>query len=336
MGRTYQPSLDGLRAIAVIAVMGYHLYRPAFTGGSLGVDVFFVLSGYLITSTLITERTLTGRINYGAFLLRRARRLLPALLVMLAVTLALAPLLIPQWTGRSLFDAAVALAYLTNIRQSIAPNINPLSHTWSLAIEEQFYLVFPLVVLALGRLAPRRQAQVLYAAWAAMTLARWATILLWPGAPAAYYATPLHATGLLLGAAIAVRPPNLRYGRLGLVLIVGLALRGVTSLTFPVTVMVAELAAAAVIVDPPRLLRWKPLVWIGLISYGVYLWHVPVEYFLDPLPLAARAPASAGLAIGLAAASYYLLERRFLAANRRASSPSIDPRVVGDSARSVV
>jgi len=154
----YQPALDGVRAAAVCAVLVFHGARAWLPGGFLGVDVFFVLSGYLITTLLLRERAETGRIRLGAFWGRRARRLLPALVALVAVVALAAPLVVAATELPALrLDAAAALAYVANWRmifrgggyfaQTGAPSL--LQHTWSLGIEEQFYLLWPLALIAL-------------------------------------------------------------------------------------------------------------------------------------------------------------------------------------------
>jgi peptidoglycan/LPS O-acetylase OafA/YrhL len=160
----YRPALDGLRACAVLAVIAYHLGAPWMPGGFLGVDAFFVVSGYLITSLLLHERAVHGRVSLRAFWLRRARRLLPAVLVSLIAVLA-AVLVWSSPTQRNTLrvDAMAALAYVANWRfvtsgQSyfdLYSTPSPLRHMWSLAIEEQFYLVWP-VVLCVALWLPRR------------------------------------------------------------------------------------------------------------------------------------------------------------------------------------
>jgi peptidoglycan/LPS O-acetylase OafA/YrhL len=307
----YEPSLDGLRAVAVLAVMGFHFCHGVVSGGSLGVDVFFVLSGYLITSILAGEIERRGTLDYRAFLMRRARRLLPALGVLLIAYAILSPLLCPGVAARRWLDVATAVFYVTNLRETFWPANTPLSHTWSLAIEEQFYLLWPFAVLALARFDRRRSALILCAAWAALTFARlmWAETI---GGPGAYYLTPLHATGLILGAALALRPIDTSTGRVALVGLGALFIAGDTSSTFLATQPVAEIAAVLVIANPPRLLTLAPLRFLGRISYGVYLWHIPLYWLVLPA-------SWSGICVLVAATvlsgwlSHLLVERRFLA-----------------------
>src|SRR5215469_9867848 len=166
----YRPALDGVRALAVAAVVLFHAGVPGLTGGFLGVDAFFVLSGFLITSLLLAEHTRRGRIGLAAFWGRRARRLLPALLVMLVAVVLTGRYLLPAVEVRLLRgDALAALGYVANWRmiyrgsdyfaQTSAPS--PLQHTWSLGIEEQFYLIWPLVVVVVFALFARRARALL-------------------------------------------------------------------------------------------------------------------------------------------------------------------------------
>ena len=203
--------MDGLRAVAVIAVVVYHAGLGGLSGGFLGVEVFFVISGFLITALLLAEHRTTGRIDPVAFWLRRGRRLLPALFFLLASTLAFATFVVPDEVARLRADAIAAVAYVTNWHliagdQSYFESIGRPSlfiHLWSLAIEEQFYLVWPLV-LGMVLLAGRRvalAATLLGAAGSAV----WMALQFDPaGDPSrVYYGTDTRLTGLLLGAALA-------------------------------------------------------------------------------------------------------------------------------------
>jgi peptidoglycan/LPS O-acetylase OafA/YrhL len=203
--------LDGLRAIAVLAVVVYHAGLGGLTGGFLGVEVFFVISGYLITALLLAERRKTGRIDPVAFWLRRGRRLLPALFVMLGTILAFAVLVLPEELARLRVDALAAVAYITNWHliagdQSYFESIGRPSlfnHLWSLAIEEQFYLVWPLVLGAL-LLAGRRIA-LGATLLVAVASAAWMALQFDPATDPSrvYYGTDTRLTGLLLGSALA-------------------------------------------------------------------------------------------------------------------------------------
>ena len=309
--------LDGLRAIAVLAVIAYHAGSEQIPGGFLGVEVFFTISGYLITALLLAEHRRHGRIDPVRFWLRRARRLLPALFFLLSATLAFAVVVVPDEIARLRTDALATLAYVTNWHliagdQSYFETIGRPSlfvHLWSLAIEEQFYLLWPLV-LAVLLMAGRRTGLAL-TVLGAIGSAVWMAVLFDPGADPSrvYYGTDTRLTGLLLGAALAfVWVPattvgedgaaiprhwtSRRVGRLlDLVGAVGLAGLGVFfvaadafdpflyrgGFALLAVVTVALIAAA---VHPRarigRLMDRGPMHWIGTRSYAIYLWHWPI------------------------------------------------------------
>lgn len=328
------PALDGLRAVAILAVMSFHANLWFARGGSLGVDIFFVLSGWLITGLLVAEVDRTGAVDHPAFLARRLRRLLPALSCLLLVYLLVAPWLYPGSADRRWLDAATAFLYLTNLRESFWPADTPLSHSWSLAVEAQFYLVWPFIVPVLLRLGRRRAAVLLCAAWACLTAARFAWPLVIDG-PGAYYFSPLHATGLVLGAALALQPIALHRGPLALAVLVAIMV-GVATFDWWLFVLpFAEIATVLVVADPPRFLAWRPLRFVGRVSYGMYLWHVPLLWIM---PTRTPAQVAAFFAASILAGwlSYTLVERWFMASrgesadpNRAASTPAKPPSLVG-------
>ncbi|HJQ29314.1 MAG TPA: acyltransferase family protein, partial [Rubrobacter sp.] len=234
---TYRPGLDGLRALAVIAVLLYHADLAWIPGGFLGVEVFFVISGYLITALLLAEWRQRGRIDLKTFWMRRARRLLPALYVLLVATLAFAVVFLPGEVAGLRGDVLAAFGYVTNWylifgQESYFEAVGRpslLQHLWSLAVEEQFYLIWPVVLaLGLGLGATRlRRRRVLTIALVGATLSAVAMALLYvPGLDPSriYYGTDTRATGLLCGAALAFlwspgeryRPAEARHHRLKL------------------------------------------------------------------------------------------------------------------------
>ena len=349
----HMPALDGLRGLAVAAVLLFHGGWAGARGGFLGVDVFFVLSGFLITSLLLAEQRTSGTIGLGRFWSRRARRLLPALLLVVAAVAAAAPLFDPSARVGLRGDALAALAYVANWRfvaegsdyfaRTAADS--PLNHLWSLAIEEQFYLVWPLVVLAVARLRrPAAWVGAVAATGAAASAA--AMVLLHRGeadVDRVYYGTDTRAHTVLIGAALAAllaptlarrsptdggwpRPVRLLLGLISSVaalnLVVALALvKGSEPWLYEGGLPLVSIAAAAVIahtvVNPDgwtaRLLGLAPLRAAGRLSYGLYLWHWPLYLLLN----GARTGLSGGalLAVRLAAtaaaafASDRLLER---------------------------
>ncbi len=343
----HRPVLDGLRGVAVAMVVVYHLRPGALPGGFIGVDVFFVLSGYLITSLLLIEADQTGRIDLRRFVGRRARRLVPAML-MLVATMALygATWANPFELQRLRAHGVATVLSFANWRfvaegvtyTDVVAGASPLRHVWSLSIEEQFYLVLPVVLFLAASIAGvRLRRTVLWGALiCAAASAAWSA---WLSAHDAdlgrtYFGTDTRAHALLLGVALgalqlgrpaaqARRRPAAALAIAGLATLAVLAWAADERSAFMPRVgfLVAAVASAAVIagvehVGPARrLLSTRPLVGLGLISYGVYLWHWPVVVILDSARTG-LAPGSVGLfalqlavTLGVAMSSYFLLER---------------------------
>jgi peptidoglycan/LPS O-acetylase OafA/YrhL len=309
----YRPALDGLRGVAIATVVASHLHVP-FTagGGSVGVTLFFVLSGFLISSLLLEEHRRTGTVSLVAFYRRRALRLLPAFLVMLALIVTFAGFV--GAFGEMVTAALPPLFYVANIVPHGDGQLGPFGHTWTLSVEEQFYLVWPLVVLAiLAR--PSRTRVILAGALAA------AASFLQPTAAPALLAGCGIAALFARGAGIGIARP-LAWAALGL-LIVALAMPG--PITWAPALLVLVVAPAIVLVAFAALsggalgmlLSLWPLVALGKVSYGLYLWHVPVLWFARvALGRDALTPVEtilfAVLSLGLAVASYALLEQPLL------------------------
>ena len=333
----YRADIDGLRAIAVLSVVLYHLQAPGFGGGFAGVDVFFVISGFLIGGHIAAEIA-QGRFSLAAFYERRVRRILPALFCMLALTLLAGGLvLFPPDVARLGPIAASVVAFVANLRiaQTLGgyagafAQTSPLLHTWSLAVEEQFYLVFPLLMLAIARLAARRYVPIL-AVLALMSFA--ACVVAARIEPhKAFYSAPFRAWELLLGALVAVgAPPPLRSGWMRDALaLVGLALIAAADLLFnqdtpfPSEYALAPCVGAALILHAdcnPRSLAGRLLVnpvstRIGLWSYSLYLVHWPLLVFARAWLDASLSVPVRGLllaaSIGLAALSWRFVEQPF-------------------------
>ena len=334
------PGLDGLRGLAVLLVVGSHTAESVLPlGGIVGVTTFFVLSGFLITRILLTEVASTGRIRWRAFVLRRVRRLVPAYAVVLVVTpllllLARDPSLAQHW--RPLVFAGTHTA---DFARAVGVDMGVLAHTWSLSVEEQFYLVWPPLVILLVAIARRRRA-VAVGAFVGLLVAA----LLWRGVanvtmPYDWVAYSLDTSvyALLLGCAVAVAEraragesfgPRTA-GAVGwcavLLLVLGSVVTllpwgaGVPGLPRWIETGAAVLAAAAIlpIVRGAVLpLRAQALRWFGTISYGLYLWHfVLLSVRLDAHETQGPVRAViAVLAIGIAAVSWYALERPILRA----------------------
>ena len=343
----YVPGLDGVRAIAVAAVVGYHLGAPWLPGGLLGVGVFFTLSGYLITTILLTTWERSGNLDLSNFWLRRARRLLPALIMVLIVVLVATPVLDNDVLAERGIEALAAVFYVSNW-VTIASDVSyfqrfsgpgPLDHLWSLAVEEQFYLLWPLVLLLLfktqrGRLDRMAQLTLGLAVVSFLLM----LLLALPGFDnsRAYQGTDARAGGLLIGAALAmVWPPTQQASKIdanrrltidlsgaaALVIIIimfvftgeysmWLYRGGILLLSLATAVLVAAAVHPASVVGP--VLGVLPLRWIGERSYGIYLWHLPVVAFMLQAVLAQQPVIRAGLQLALiillSALSWALLE----------------------------
>jgi peptidoglycan/LPS O-acetylase OafA/YrhL/lysophospholipase L1-like esterase len=337
------PALDGVRGLAVIGVLAYH--AGYLQGGFLGVDLFFVLSGFLITSLLLTEHAGRGTISLGAFWARRARRLLPALfLVLAAVAVYAARLAAPLELDAIRRDGLATLAYVANWAQINAgvsywdafKAPSPLEHTWSLAIEEQFYVVWPglvLLVLKVGRGSRRLLVAVALVLTAASLVAL--QLLHHPGADPSrvYFGSDTRAAALLYGALAAMAYAGRRRFRAGAVLppvalasVVGVGLAWVTATGssgwlyrwgLPATGIASAITIYALAIGAggralTAVLAWRPLRHIGAISYGLYLWHWPVDVVLTADRAHVSGLALTGLqtavTVVIAELSYHLLE----------------------------
>ncbi|MFL5960013.1 MAG: acyltransferase family protein [Gaiellaceae bacterium] len=338
----YRPGLDGLRAIAVAGVFLYHSRIDWMPGGFLGVDLFFVLSGYLITSLLLVEWEAGTRIDLRRFWMRRARRLLPALVVVVLAALVLAAIFARGDLARTRGDAVSSLLYYTNWHLIVANhsyfarmgNLSLLQHLWSLAVEEQFYVIWPLLLVpGLVLVGRRRLPYVVVAAIAGSTALMW--LLYKPADPSrVYYGTDTRAFLLLLGILLALVWPAIERLRRALPLLelAGIAALVATVLLFrqmedfdPTLYRGGDLAAAfcfavliAAVAHPRtgigQALGVAPLRWIGERSYGIYLWHWPVVELMRPgVDIPWTGPgvvvAQAAIVLSAAALSYHYVEQ---------------------------
>lgn len=306
--RRFRTDIEGLRGLAVLLVVIFHARPTWLPGGFIGVDVFFVLSGYLITRLLVDELETTGSIVLPAFWARRARRLLPiSALVIIFTVLASWVILAPYAVRSVVTDAVAASGFFVNFRfafqlgdyfgaQLAASSPSPLLHYWSLAVEEQFYFVWPLLLLAVSRRAANVRVAAGRAVAGVIAVSLLLSVVMTQTHPtAAFYLLPARMGELAIGGAVAIGAPVLTAapqrlrtigGWVGLVMIVVVAFDIDESFTFPgLLAMVPVLATALVITGgegqqaywpASRLLRLRPLQWLGKHSYGLYLWHWPL------------------------------------------------------------
>lgn len=341
------PALDGLRAVALLLVLLFHARIPGFSNGDLGVDVFFVLSGFLITGILLRSEG-RGGVSYAEFYRRRALRLLPAYLVVLVVCVA-ADLMVNS--GGTLKGAVTSFVYVSNWAAAAGLGLGLLTHTWSLSIEEQFYLLWPLVLVTFVRRARGDLARVVRVV-ALLTVLSYLSVggcyLLGASPELAWNATTSRAgellAGCLLGVVVerrrAAGVPALGLGRgfvsgsVPAVALLGLFVVGSHAPSSPwaemlgqwplvvgltLVLITASLSASNL---TSTLLSARPLVALGKVSYGAYLWHYPVLVLVDStLGLETWAPRLLGLAVTgvLVPLSYRFIERPFLRMKDRSS-----------------
>lgn len=339
-----------MRALAVGIVVWYHIWPSSLPGGFVGVDVFFVISGYLIVGSLAREAMSTGSLQLARFYSRRIKRLLPAAAAVLVATLAATVLLFPQgrWQGVARDVAASGLniqnwnqAFSTTSYEGATASVSPLQHFWSLAVEEQFYLFIPLLILICAAAARRRRGlpgrHLLLWVLAAVAAASFIHSVLFSASSPdlAYFFTTTRIWELALGGVLAVAAPQLRSGtRLpvmlgwaGLAMVVGAAATFSTAMAFPgyaallpVAGTMALLLAGSSVHQPGfgSAAKWqalRPVTYLGDISYSLYLWHWPVivfsVYVLGPNPGWLHGSAVIALSAALAVVSTRFIEEPF-------------------------
>jgi peptidoglycan/LPS O-acetylase OafA/YrhL len=322
--QTYRPDIDGLRAIAVVSVVLFHASMPGFGGGFLGVDVFFVISGFLITRILTHEGT--QAVSLAAFYERRVRRIAPALIAVLAASLLAALLLFSPNEIEELSKTVVSVTFfVANFHFmrgadyfASQADASPLVHLWSLSVEEQFYVAYPLFLWVMRRL-PRTFLLPAVAAGlvASFAVSQW---LATRDPNAAFYFTPSRAWEILLGALVALRPLKVPEAGAEVLALVSLSLVTVPVFFFsrhtvwPGLNAAIPTAGTAVLLAlgegrrtlVSRLLSLKPLVAVGLVSYSLYLWHWPLFEFYQRWVLRPIAPWEYAVLIAIAASAAWL------------------------------
>lgn len=315
----YRRDIDGLRAIAILPVVAYHAGLPWFSGGFVGVDIFFVISGFLITG-IVARDIRKGNFSILTFYERRARRIFPALFAMLGACVLVAPFVLMPRAFQSQFESLISTVFFWSNFHFWVENSNyfagaselmPLLHTWSLAVEEQFYILFPPLLYAVIKFTPRLLTPLLIAAvLGSLAIAEVGV----RNAPTlTFFASPTRAWELLAGAGLALgiaprissKLVNELSGLLGLGLIAWAILTYSTATRFPGLAAIPPCLGAALLIWSgtnsntwcSRLLSIKPLVGIGLISYSLYLWHWPVLVFAKHLSLGSHLGAEVTVAL---------------------------------------
>ena len=325
----YNSALDGLRGVAILLVILSHAHAPLFDGAFYGVDLFFVLSGFLITSLLLQELQSNGRLDYWRFYRRRFFRLMPALALFLAAYCVFAPLLWPDLTD-VYSDALVSLLYLADYGIAFFDSPDTLLHMWSLSVEEHFYLVWPPLLVVLARFTPRG---ALWRPVLGLLVLAWAWRVLWVAQGQQFYEIffrfDTRATGLLAGSLLATllheQPAWFQALRqrlhhfmcvvLAVPLLMAQSWDDMNAMLWGMTVV--ECAALVVLLAVQQhhgalhqMLSAPALMLVGKLSYGIYLWHYPVvRYLRADLPWPAVVVLGFLISAALAALSYYTVER---------------------------
>jgi peptidoglycan/LPS O-acetylase OafA/YrhL len=318
----HRAELDGLRGIAIVLVIGSHAQVPGFGAGAVaGVTLFFVLSGYLITSLLVAERDRLGRIDLGAFYVRRALRLLPALYVLTIVVLL--GYAVGLWANVPATVEGIVgmLFYVGNWTTAAGFSGGVVGHTWSLAIEEQFYILWPIALILGLRHADRRTVAIV-ALIVAVTVLPWRLFVAtsttgWR----TFLGTDTNADSLLLGCAIAILQPRLPKlaGWAGIIGVIAVSELWHGSADIVPLFSLGAISSALAVAACPTALAWRPLAYIGRISYGLYLWHYLLIWSAIPWPVIVLG------AVAIASVSYRYLEQPFLRLKDRRYGQARDP-----------
>lgn len=296
----YDPKLDGIRAFAAISVVFFHSNVPCFHGGFIGVDVFFVLSGYLIT------KVLQDCPDLPRFYIHRIKRLIPPLTFMLAVYLLVFPILVPGYPHAR--DAGLSFFYLSDYGVSFFDLPKYLRHTWSLSVEEHFYLLWPLIFLTF-----KPPVRVLIAAYVIATLWRWSCTP--SGIVETYHRFDTRMSGLILGCILGlISIPRISAWPGMIALAAACLLIRIDFNYLRYGAIFVDMAAAVLIIGvKPKWLGSAPIAYLGKLSYGIYLWHYPIVCICRnlELPWYTTAAVSLSASIGFSALSYHFVERWF-------------------------
>jgi peptidoglycan/LPS O-acetylase OafA/YrhL len=357
----YQPEIDGLRAVAILAVLLFHVGAKGFQGGFAGVDVFFTISGYLITGLIVSEIESTGSLRFGNFYLRRMRRLLPALFVTLVVTTVIAALMLtPEHMtrfGGSLAAAALSASNIFFWHESgyfdTESLTKPLLHTWSLAVEEQFYLIWP-ILLVLAMKVPRHAMKIVIVlgllSFAAVAWNFERGLGFGDDSTTAFFWMPFRIWQFAAGAVLVWLQRHWRPGAkftdlmllAGLVLVVGTVMLADETSRFPYWAAIPACLGTVLILYPRSsiaepafpltgiVLRNPVARWLGHVSYSVYLVHWPIIVFISYLELRPLSVVEAAIAVtlslALGAALHYTIEVPFRSKSSPADGASVDVR----------
>ncbi|THH36566.1 acyltransferase [Aliishimia ponticola] len=346
----YRPDIDGLRSVAVIPVVLYHAGMPGFTGGFVGVDVFFVISGFLIT-TIVANEIAAGKFSLASFYERRARRILPALLVMVLAAFAVGFFVLLPGELRDLGKSAIATGvFLSNVfflrafdYFSPTAEFAPLLHTWSLAVEEQFYLFFPPLLMFFAWMGWRRTVWIVLGLSVISCIAAVALLPLKPDW--VFYLIPFRTWELGAGAILALGmygPPKRRAVRecLALLAIIGIVIPVFaydSNTAFPALTALPPVLGATILIWVGAngggslvntLLSRRALVWVGLISYSLYLWHWPILSYIRILLGSTDIPWDFATLAVVASVAMAWLSFRFVERPFRAHSGGFGPRFI--------
>jgi len=354
-GIGYRPDIDGLRALSILLVLAYHFGVPLLPGGFVGVDVFFVISGYLITALILDEFRVTGHVSLWNFWARRVRRLAPALFLTLGTVMVASTVFMSRIGGETGPVAKAAIATLllnanhfflleSGAYFAAAAAINPLLHMWSLSVEEQFYVFWPLLLLAVLRRRESKKLLPVIIVLLCGALVAAAVMATFTRPEASFYVMPARAWELLMGGVLATLVHERRYvfsqsvasllAVAGLVLIAASTLMMTGAAYFPFPLALAPVVGAVFLLFAgasnslnwvSRMLSLPGLVYIGKISYPLYLWHWPAlvmsrsQRLYEPSPWLDLLAVSASFAF--AVFTYEVIERRAMRSMRRFGSP---------------